>query len=230
MFMKLHRLTLALIVSTISFFAFPRTFIYKGAMTFGSAANITNLPIYFKGDIYFASSEQANNANNMACFVFQSAPLTSLYILITEHPPLPSNIESECLSTPIKGAYKLYKARKKTTLNHRNILQYKWRIIDITKSYSSDKLPEATIIILTHPVNVELIESQTWTQETHIVPLPTICFKKAILQQELQDLIFEMQIALMDLKITHKQPQQDTKILDEKRIVCAPVTTKTRTS
>lgn len=199
--------------------------IYKGAFKCNPAykMQMSGLPIYYKGEIYFASSEKEGN---MAHFEFSDRKISTLFILITEHPPLPiDNTTMEFLKLSSKHIFKLFKLRKTTSIDSSNgELLYSWRVEDVSSDYTSCALPDPTIIVLTHPDNIEEITAIAWHKDDAMIPLPTLCFNKDIKQAELEDLLSKMQIALMDVKIFHKRSDTNKKLFGTQCVVCAPHT------
>lgn len=199
--------------------------IFKGTIKFNPAykMHISGLPIYYKGGIYFASCEKEGS---VAHFEFSDRKISTLFVLITEQPPMPiDNTTMEFLKLSSKHNFKLYKLRKTTSIDPQTgDLLYAWRLEDVSAEYASCALPDATIILLTHPDNIDEITPTSWQKEDALIPLPTICFNKSIQQAELEDLFSKMQIALMDVKIFHKRSDIDKKLFGSQCIVCAPHT------
>lgn len=178
-----------------------RTTVILGSIQFENSLDQgLELPILYKGNEYEAKIEEKGDKKKAHFELYEQSKPTELFMVITEYLTLPAQTSIKHLSTSSAHSYRLWKL----TLCDDNDTNM-WTIKELDHIKKNLSIPDATIIFFMNPEMIDHLEPTSWQQNSSIMRLPTIVFKKNISKEDVSDVAAKMKLAFLDFKFFHKK-------------------------
>jgi hypothetical protein len=163
-----------------------------------------------------------------------------LYILVTQDLKRPESGVIKWLQTSAEFPYRVFRLRQVeyrdtsksalfsslpsepvTVVDQTDGPLMMWDIEEMPHNEVEWRIPDATIVLFMPASYIESLENATWSPTRPVVRLPRIVFKKDIEETLFNQMVDEMQLALMNFKPFHAEPMMKT-IPYQNRTVAMP--------